>query len=147
MTNVQAFQDQNFDVRVGCRIVQVSRVGICPFCYTNSFKKKKLLIFQTEVAISPGSKGIVHHLNVFYCEVPSGETVRPYDAPCGNNAQRPKGLTNCMKVIGAWALGADVSTILFTREAGDCNMPVQRLSQSLYMKLSKGVTDVTIVAR
>ena len=50
----------------------------------------------------------MHHLEVFHCEVPSGEEIENYNAPCGVMADRPKGLGACRKVIGAWAVGAEV---------------------------------------
>ena len=70
-------------------------------------------MFQFEGAITPESEGIVHHMEVFHCEVPPGKELRQYDAPCRvYGAERPKGLEECRKVIGAWAMGAKVSSLM-----------------------------------
>nr|AIE46151.1 dopamine beta-hydroxylase [Platynereis dumerilii] len=73
-------------------------------------------IIQFEGAISPQSKGIVHHMEVFHCLAPEGTKIRDYDAPCHSMAERPKGLESCRKVIGAWAMGA--SALVYPKEAG-----------------------------
>ena len=85
---------------------QYTRHGMCIL----SSNYYELTVFdQFEGAISEASQGIVHHLEVFHCEVPVGQKVRPYNAPCKSMAERPAGLESCRKVIGAWAMGASVS--------------------------------------
>lgn len=73
-------------------------------------------IIQFEGAISEGGKGIVHHLEVFHCQVPVGIDLPYYDGPCSSKSERPKGLESCTKVIGAWAMGA--RPLFYPEEAG-----------------------------
>ncbi|ESO05950.1 hypothetical protein HELRODRAFT_64253, partial [Helobdella robusta] len=73
-------------------------------------------IIKYEGAISKETQGIVHHLEVFNCQIPEGRDVIRYNAPCKSMAERPKGLESCTKVLGAWAMGADYMTYPF--EAG-----------------------------
>ena len=69
--------------------------------------RKILLMFQYEGVIQKGSEGLVHHMEVFHCEVESNEIVRFYSGP-GQAEGKPPELAACRKVIGAWAMGATV---------------------------------------
>ena len=71
----------------------------------------QFVCLQYEGAIDP--HGLVHHLEVFHCEVPRDERIEDYNAPCGVMADRPKGLGACRKVIGAWAIGAEVLSYIW----------------------------------
>ena len=67
-----------------------------------------MIYLKFEGAISEQGKGIVHHLEVFHCQIPSEVTINHYDAPCSSKSERPPGLQTCTKVLGAWAMGAQV---------------------------------------
>ena len=60
-----------------------------------------------ESQISENSKGIVHHMELFHCVTDPSEEARDYNAPCNSEA-KPLGLTQCRKVVAAWAMGAGV---------------------------------------
>ena len=67
----------------------------------------KAFSFQYEGVIQKGSENLVHHMEVFHCEVESNEIVRYYSGP-GQAEGKPPELEACRKVIGAWAMGASV---------------------------------------
>lgn len=48
-------------------------------------------------------------MEVFHCEVEADRTVPNYNGP-GLAEGKPPGLSVCRKVIGAWAMGASVSS-------------------------------------
>lgn len=50
---------------------------------------------------------LVHHIEVFHCEVNPGERVAAYNGPC-HAETLPEHLQSCKQVIGAWAMGAKV---------------------------------------
>ncbi|KAH3798083.1 hypothetical protein DPMN_151673 [Dreissena polymorpha] len=62
-------------------------------------------IVQYEGVIQKGSENLVHHMEVFHCEVPSNQIVPFYSGP-GQSEGKPKELEACRRVIGAWAMGA-----------------------------------------
>lgn len=62
-------------------------------------------IIQFEGHIMKGNEDLVHHIEVFHCEVGPTEKVPYYNGP-GLAEGKPKGLEVCRKVIGAWAMGA-----------------------------------------
>ena len=57
--------------------------------------------------IQEESQGLVHHMEVFHCEVEDNEIIRFYSGP-GQAEGKPPELAACRKVIGAWAMGAAV---------------------------------------
>lgn len=63
---------------------------------------------QYEDILSTQSVGIVHHMELFHCDVPPGQEIPYYNAPC-NSEMKPLGLEQCRKVLAAWAMGAKVS--------------------------------------
>ena len=67
---------------------------------------------QFEGYIMKGNEDLVHHIEVFHCEVGPNEKVPYYNGP-GLAEGKPKGLEVCRKVIGAWAMGASVSLSIF----------------------------------
>ena len=74
--------------------------------------QQKHHVVKYEGVISRQSVGIVHHMEVFHCDLPGNVAVRSYNAECKvSGAERPRGLESCRQVIGAWAMGAVVSVI------------------------------------
>ena len=68
-------------------------------------------MFQFEGLITSGNEALVHHMEVFHCEVPPGVAPPSYDAPC-DSENKPQELDVCRKVIGAWAMGAPVRKLV-----------------------------------
>lgn len=65
-------------------------------------------MFQYEAVITAQSQGIVHHMEVFHCEKPATRRGMPmYNGACvAENLPEP--IKSCRRVIGAWAMGAEV---------------------------------------
>ncbi|CAF0755135.1 unnamed protein product [Rotaria sordida] len=72
-------------------------------------------IIRFDGVISPQSNGIVHHMELFHCDVSSDIDIPEYNGVC-TSEQKPMGLTPCRRVIGAWALGA--TNFTYPDEAG-----------------------------
>ncbi|RWS27720.1 Dopamine beta-hydroxylase-like protein [Leptotrombidium deliense] len=66
---------------------------------------RKQHIIQYEAVIQPGSEGLVHHMEVFHCEVAAEITLPDWDGSCFDKTM-PDILHNCKRVLAAWALGA-----------------------------------------
>ncbi|XP_052788523.1 dopamine beta-hydroxylase-like [Mya arenaria] len=77
--------------------------------------RRKHHIIKYEGVIKKGNENLVHHMEVFHCELPANEIVRFYNGP-GQSEGTPDGLGACRKVIGAWAMGA--AAMEFPEEAG-----------------------------
>ena len=72
------------------------------------------LYLQYEGVIQEGNGNLVHHVEVFHCEVSADHPIIFYNGP-GEAEGMPSELEFCRKVIGAWAMGASVSLfVLFT---------------------------------
>lgn len=70
-------------------------------------------VIKYEGVITPETEGVVHHMEVFHCDLPPGRAVPDYNGPCKVfGAERPPGLESCRQVIGAWAMGAVVCSHL-----------------------------------
>uniref|UniRef100_A0A2C9LHW4 DOMON domain-containing protein n=1 Tax=Biomphalaria glabrata TaxID=6526 RepID=A0A2C9LHW4_BIOGL len=65
--------------------------------------------------ISEGNEDLVHHMEVFHCQVPKGQKIPYYSGPA-ENEDTPKGLEPCRRVIAAWAMGAQ--DMVYPEEAG-----------------------------
>nr|BAT68975.1 tyramine beta-hydroxylase [Ambigolimax valentianus] len=72
-------------------------------------------IIQYEGIIAAGSEDLVHHMEVFHCEVDDVDNLPYYSGP-GQSEGMPEGLGVCRKVIGAWAMGA--KAMVYPDEAG-----------------------------
>nr|AZK16218.1 tyramine beta-hydroxylase [Lymnaea stagnalis] len=72
-------------------------------------------IIQYEGIVAEGSGDLVHHMEVFHCQVQKGHGVPYYNGP-GIAEGKPEGLEVCRKVIGAWAMGAEA--MIYPEEAG-----------------------------
>jgi len=62
-------------------------------------------IVRFDGVVSPQSDGVVHHMELFHCDVSPSTEIPEYNQAC-TSEQKPMGLTPCRRVIGAWALGA-----------------------------------------
>ncbi|CAH1797738.1 unnamed protein product [Owenia fusiformis] len=92
------------------------------WCRTKKLPKitEKHHIIQFEGVISHDSIGIVHHMEVFHCEVPPDEEIPHYNEPCPGEGSSMKPwmqrIGSCRRVIGAWAMGA--GPFWYPEEAG-----------------------------
>ncbi|XP_033732438.1 dopamine beta-hydroxylase-like [Pecten maximus] len=86
-------------------------------------------IIKYESVIQPGSEHLVHHMEVFQCEIGPDDVIRPYNGP-GMAEGKPPGLSACRNVIGAWAMGA--GPFILPPEAGT---PVGDKSSSSFILL------------
>jgi dopamine beta-monooxygenase len=62
-------------------------------------------IFQFGSAIQEGNEPLVHHMELFHCELPATQKVPNYQGPCFAK-DKPPILENCKRVLSAWAMGA-----------------------------------------
>ncbi|XP_055929694.1 dopamine beta-hydroxylase-like [Argiope bruennichi] len=86
-------------------------------------------IIQYSSAIQEGSEGLVHHMEVFHCEVEANKKLPPWNGPCSSPA-KPKILEACKRVLAAWAMGALPFT--YPEEAG---LPIGGPEFSRYVML------------
>lgn len=68
---------------------------------------RKLHVIQYESQIHPATQGIVHHMEVFHCEVDANNELPAWSGSCTDSAM-PDVLKACKRVIAAWAYGAGV---------------------------------------
>jgi dopamine beta-monooxygenase len=61
--------------------------------------------FQFGSAIQEGNEPLVHHMELFHCELPATQKVPNYQGPCFAK-DKPPILENCKRVLSAWAMGA-----------------------------------------
>lgn len=80
----------------------------------NDVTSRENHIIQTEPIISEENRGIIHHMEVFHCQM-EGE-MPDYSGPCTGDAAPFQQLETCRNVIGAWAMGA--TTFTYPEEAG-----------------------------
>ncbi|XP_069109378.1 dopamine beta-hydroxylase-like [Argopecten irradians] len=101
-------------------------------------------IIKYESVIQPGSEHLVHHMEVFQCEISPYDVIGPYNGP-GLAEGKPPGLSACRNVIGAWAMGA--GPFILPPEAGT---PIGDKSSSSFIlleihynnpKMIKGMVD------
>jgi dopamine beta-monooxygenase len=81
----------------------------------SNIMKKPHHIIRFDGVVSPQSDGVVHHMELFHCDVDLNIEIAPFNGPC-TSEQKPMGLTPCRRVIGAWALGA--TNFTYPEEAG-----------------------------
>lgn len=63
-------------------------------------------IVAFESLITNTSQGVVHHMELFHCIFDPPDQMKNYNGPC-KSEEKPAGLTQCRKVIAAWAMGAE----------------------------------------
>ncbi|GIX69823.1 dopamine beta-hydroxylase [Caerostris darwini] len=86
-------------------------------------------VIQYSSAIQEGSEGLVHHMEVFHCEVDAHKKLPFWNGPC-TSPEKPKILEACKRVLAAWAMGALPFT--YPEEAG---LPIGGPSFSRYVML------------
>ena len=74
--------------------------------FPEAFREKQHIV-RYESVIQPGNEQLVHHMELFHCEVPVDQVVPAYNGPC-TGPQTPPILSRCRKVVAAWAMGAAV---------------------------------------
>ncbi|PIK38161.1 putative dopamine beta-hydroxylase [Apostichopus japonicus] len=74
---------------------------------------REFTVNKYESHITPGNEMIVHHMELYHCEVPPDNNIPDYSGPC---PEKPKQLNVCSKVIAAWAMGAE--PLVYPIEAG-----------------------------
>ncbi|CAF4643959.1 unnamed protein product [Rotaria sp. Silwood1] len=72
-------------------------------------------IIRFDGVVSPQSNGIVHHMELFHCDVSNETDIPVFNGKC-TSEQKPMGLIQCRRVIGAWALGA--TNFTYPHDAG-----------------------------
>lgn len=81
------------------------------WCTTHSLSPDLQLakhhVIQYEAVIQKGNEALVHHMELFHCEVEKGTIVPDYVGPCDSES-KPVLLNACKRVIAAWAMGATV---------------------------------------
>lgn len=75
--------------------------------FSEVFKQKQHVV-RYESVIQTGNEQLVHHMELFHCEVNSSQEMPEYNGPCAG-PKVPPILSKCRKVIAAWAMGATVS--------------------------------------
>uniref|UniRef100_T1J167 DOMON domain-containing protein n=1 Tax=Strigamia maritima TaxID=126957 RepID=T1J167_STRMM len=72
-------------------------------------------IVQFEAVIQPGNEALVHHMELFHCQIPVTQKMDDYNAACTAESKPPH-YEACKKVLAAWAMGA--LPIRYPKEAG-----------------------------
>ncbi|XP_023212266.1 dopamine beta-hydroxylase-like [Centruroides sculpturatus] len=91
--------------------------------------KEKHHIVQYEATIQKGNEPLVHHIEVFHCEVEAEKELPYWNGPC-SDSKKPKVLEACKKVLAAWAMGA--TPFAYPEEAG---LPIGGANFSRYLML------------
>ena len=101
-------------------------------------------IIRFDGVVSPQSEGVVHHMELFHCDVDAKTKIPAFNGVC-TSEQKPMGLTPCRRVIGAWAMGA--TNFTYPKEAGGV-IGGPKTSQYLVLEvhfnnpyLKKGIID------
>ncbi|OWF54665.1 dopamine beta-hydroxylase-like [Mizuhopecten yessoensis] len=101
-------------------------------------------IIKYESVIQRGSEHLVHHMEVFQCEIHPDDDIKPYNGP-GMAEGKPPELSTCRNVIGAWAMGS--GPFILPPDAG---IPIGERSASSFILLEihynnpnllKGIVD------
>ncbi|XP_045448195.1 tyramine beta-hydroxylase [Melitaea cinxia] len=72
-------------------------------------------IIKFESSITKGNEGLVHHMEVFYCDDAANKEIPMYEGNCFS-PKRPESTKVCSKVKAAWAMGA--TPFIYPEEAG-----------------------------
>ncbi|KAJ9576577.1 hypothetical protein L9F63_025529, partial [Diploptera punctata] len=86
-------------------------------------------VVQYEAVIQPGNEALVHHMEVFHCEVSPEQHMPQYEGSCFS-PDRPEPTQACKRVLAAWAMGALPFT--YPEEAG---LPIGGPQFNLYVML------------
>lgn len=98
-------------------------------------------IVQYEAVIANGSEHLVHHMELFHCEVNTTEVpeLPPWNGHCDDPAM-PAPLKACKRVVAAWAMGA--SPMTYPRHVG---LPVGGPGYSPYVMLEMHYNNPDLV--
>ncbi|XP_042895000.1 dopamine beta-hydroxylase [Parasteatoda tepidariorum] len=86
-------------------------------------------VIQFSPAIEDRNKEVVHHMEVFHCEVDADKKLPDWNGPC-SSSKKPQILETCKRVLAAWAMGALPFT--YPEEAG---LPIGGPDFSRYVML------------
>ncbi|KAG8447492.1 hypothetical protein GDO86_014841 [Hymenochirus boettgeri] len=94
----------NLDVRAPDVLIPAQETTY--WCYITELPKDfpKHHIVMYEPVITKGHEAIVHHIEVFQCDV-GYQTIPRYSGPC-DSKMKPQRLNSCRHVLAAWAMGA-----------------------------------------
>lgn len=117
-------------VRFNCLQVKVPNVETTYWCSIHKLpsmlKKKHLIQFGPHIQV--GNEPLVHHMELFHCEVDDSPRELPHwDGPC-KSPDKPPELEVCKRVIAAWATGAQVIPLFF----GHLNILFGELTEVLF---------------
>nr|XP_027199073.1 dopamine beta-hydroxylase-like [Dermatophagoides pteronyssinus] len=88
--------------------------------------KQRIHIVQYEAIINEQNKDIVHHMELFHCEVDAKKKLPPWNGLC-HDSNMPELLEQCKRVTAAWAYGA--GPMIYPENVG---LPVGGENYSLY---------------
>ncbi|KPM05232.1 dopamine beta-hydroxylase-like protein [Sarcoptes scabiei] len=91
--------------------------------------KSKHHITQYEAIVSESSKHLVHHMELFHCEIEPELSLSSWNGSC-DDVTMPKPLKACKKVVAAWAFGA--APMIYPEQVG---FPIGGSNQSLYLMI------------
>ncbi|KAF4520141.1 hypothetical protein B566_EDAN008959 [Ephemera danica] len=99
--------------------VRVPNVETTYWCHVHllpdELRANKHHVIQFGPAIQKGNEPLVHHMELFHCELPVSQEVPLYQGPC-RDPGRPPTIDACKRVFSAWAMGA--SPFDYPEEAG-----------------------------
>lgn len=78
------------------------------------FSEKRHIV-RYEANIQKGNEALVHHMELFHCEVDVDQELPSWSGPC-QSPDKPPILEKCKRVIAAWAMGAP--PLAYPEEAG-----------------------------
>ncbi|KAG0423362.1 hypothetical protein HPB47_000878 [Ixodes persulcatus] len=80
----------------------------------SDFRYKRHIV-RYEANVQKGNEALVHHMELFHCEVPPDQDLPAWNGPC-HSPEKPEILERCKRVIAAWAMGAP--PLAYPEEAG-----------------------------
>lgn len=126
------FPDDTTSIIVHNDKVQVPNVETTYWCSLHRLPEEfesKNHIIQYSAAIQEGNEAVVHHMEVFHCEVDAKAKLPSWNGPCASPS-KPAILEPCKRVLAAWAMGALPFT--YPEEAG---LPIGGPKFSRYVML------------
>ncbi|XP_054157733.1 dopamine beta-hydroxylase-like [Oppia nitens] len=109
----------NVETTYWCRLLKLPK----------EFKDTKHHIIQYEAVIDSGNEALVHHMELFHCEVSAEDSLSDYSGNCFA-PEKPAAMSACSRVISAWAMGA--GPLVYPKQTG---LPVGGRNYSLYVML------------
>ncbi|XP_015783011.1 dopamine beta-hydroxylase-like [Tetranychus urticae] len=91
--------------------------------------KRKHHIVRYESNIHTGNEALVHHMEIFHCEVDQSVELPSWNGPC-HDKSKPPILEACSRVLSAWAIGAGPFSY-----PGEAGLPFGGSNFSLYAML------------